>query len=117
MEMMRLEEKVFGIGRWDNLTELEDKLTMTELHRLFLAQEEKEYNHMVFLASLEGAKMEPWKDPDEETGARTSSFDEIKERAARRAAIENGEISADSNVQSLHSLSASNGFEVVEEDD
>jgi len=44
--------------------------------------------------------MDPWKDPDEDDvpELKTSSFEDIKARAARRAAIANGDISADSEL-------------------
>lgn len=96
MELAKLEEKVFLLGMWKSIDEMEDNITLGELHRHFLTHQEKEYNERAFAASLKGVKLDPWVDPDEEPVE--SSFEQIKRRAAIRAAIANGEISADSDL-------------------
>jgi hypothetical protein len=100
MEVMKLEEKVFQLGSWSSLDELEESLTMTELHRLFMTQQEKDYESKRFAASLKGVSMDPWEDPSDkyEEQAKPASFEEIKARAMKRAAIENGELPADTQL-------------------
>lgn len=101
MEVMKLEEKVFQLGSWDSLEKLEESLTMTELHRLFMTQQEKEYESKRFAASLKGVDMDPWEDPDDkyEEKAKALTFEEIKAKALKRAAIANGELPADTEIE------------------
>lgn len=100
MEVMKLEEKVFQLGSWDSLDKLEESLTMTELHRLFMAQQEKEYESKRFAASLKGVSMDPWEDPDDryEEKEEPLTFDQIKARAEKRAAIANGQLPEDTPI-------------------
>lgn len=108
--MIKLEEKVFQLGIWNNVDALEDNLTLNELHRLFLASQEKEHNERMFAASLKGITLDPWKDPDE---PEVKTFEQIKEEAARKAAIANGEMEED-----IPTMSGDDGFgfEIVGED-
>lgn len=118
MELARLEEKVFLLGMWKSIDEMEDNITLGELHRHFLTHQENEYNDRAFTASLKGVKLDPWVDPDEEeTSTKRSSFEEIKERAALRAAIANGDVSPDSHLaRGLSEPQAFEGFGYIEEE-
>lgn len=81
MELLRLEEYVFEIGSWSSLQELEDSITLHELHRLFLAQQRKEYREKRFLAALNGVEMPEYDDPDYKD---VPTFSEVTERAKQR---------------------------------
>lgn len=83
LEIIRLEEYVFQNGAWKSIDELEDSITLEELHRLYTAQRRKDHEVRSFTAALKGVKLDPFKDPDD-GDIRTP--DQIKEAAmARRA--------------------------------
>lgn len=65
------------------MNELEDYVTLEELHRLFTTQQKKEHSQRQFAAALKGVEMEPFDDPDLED---VTTFEEITERAAKRRA-------------------------------
>ena len=121
--MFKLEENVFGLGNWTSLDELEENLTMTELHRLFLAKQESDHNQRMFAASLKGVEMDPWVDPYSEASQQVRSNETIEERhervkqqAAIRLAIANGELPEDYEYSSTGS-SGLEGFGIESEDD
>lgn len=68
-------------GPWKSIEELEDNVTLQELHRLYLARHRAEYNDKIFLAALQGVEMPPYNDPDYED---VPSFEDIKKRAEQR---------------------------------
>lgn len=67
------------LGIWDNVADLEAKLTLEELELILDKSREKEYQHQKFLAALKGI------DLDEQSGgdARTE-VERIKARAEAR---------------------------------
>lgn len=81
MELIRLEEYVLSLGNWRSIDELEDNVTLEGLHRLFLAQQRKEYNDKIFNAALQGIKLDPYDDPDYED---VTTFEELKARVAEK---------------------------------
>jgi len=76
-------EYVFTLGNWKSIEELEDSVTLEELHRLFLAQQRREYRERAFAASLQGVELPAYDDPDYED---VTTFDELKQRVAARQA-------------------------------
>lgn len=60
--------------------ELEESLTIDELHRLFVAKQKMDHENRQFTAALKGVKIEPFVDPDEEH----TDFDEVNKRAEIR---------------------------------
>ena len=83
MELFKLEERVFSLGNWASLEELESNITMTELHRLLLAVERKDHEDKMFAASLKGIKLDPWRDPDEDGRMGDRNHETPQERAKR----------------------------------
>lgn len=105
---MKLEEYVFQLGSWKSLNELEDNVTLDELHRLFTAQQKAEHAQRSFAAALKGVEMDPFRDPDLED---VPTFDEVAERAAKRRAEFLGGKVDNSNSTGLESM-----FEIGEVD-
>ena len=100
---------------------------MTELHRLFLAQQENDHNDRMFTAALKGIEMDPWTDPyddDYETNtgparqAETSEerHERVKQQAAIRLAVALGELPEGTEYSSSGS-SGLEGFGIESEDD
>jgi hypothetical protein len=79
--LYRLEENVLSLGNWHSIDELEEHLTLEELHRLFLAQQREKYNDKMFNAALQGIKLDPYDDPDYED---VTTFEELKQRVAEK---------------------------------
>lgn len=75
--MHKIEEYVFTLGSWKSIDELEESVTVDELHRLFVTKQKVDHEARQFAASLKGIKMDPFVDPDE----KTSDFAEVKQRA------------------------------------
>ena len=119
MELFKLEERVFSLGNWASLEELESSITMTELHRLLLAVERKDHEDKMFAASLKGIKLDPWRDPDEDAaGSRSTESPQekakrIKREGELRAAKELGLISEDYENEDAPLY----GFAIESEDD
>lgn len=73
-------EYVFNsVGSWRSVDELEESITLEELHRLFLTQQRIEYNAKAFSAALKGVQLDPYDDPDYED---VTTFAELQERVA-----------------------------------
>ena len=120
MELYKLEERVFSLGNWSSLDELENSLTMTELHRLLLAVERKDHEDKVFAASLKGIKLDPWVDPEENGRMGDRNHETPQERAKRikregelRAAKELGIVGEDYQDEDAPLF----GFAIESEDD
>lgn len=64
----------FSQGKWKNLIEMEDSITLDELYALREALYESEFRRNKFLAALKGVDLD-------EITAETSDFEEIKRRA------------------------------------
>lgn len=87
------------LGTWKSIDELEDSITLQELHRLYLAAHRKEYNDKIFLAALQGVKMEPYDDPDY---SENTKFEDVKRRAEeRRAELFGGKSSNDLEIEDM----------------
>lgn len=63
------------------MDELEEHISLQELHRLYLTVQRNSYNDKMFKAALEGIKMEPYEDPDYED---VTTFEELKQRVAAK---------------------------------
>ena len=84
-----LEEYIFSMGNWHSIEEMEEHLTIEELHRLFIAKQKADYETKQFTAALKGIQMDPYEDPYEKT--EKSDYDEVKRRAdIRRKLIMQG---------------------------
>ena len=89
---------------------------MTELHRLLLAVERKDHEDKMFAASLKGIKLDPWRDPDEQssTGETPAEMaNRIKEEARLQAHKDAGLIPQDYQDEN----SPLYGFAIESEDD
>ena len=98
---------------------------MTELHRLYLAKQEEDHNNRSFTAAMKGVQMDPWEDPyeqhDEDAPVQRNETNEerherIKQQAAIRLAIANGELPEGTEYSSSGS-SGLEGFAIESEDD
>lgn len=69
------------MGSWKSIDELEENISLQELHRLYLTVQRTSYNDKMFRAALEGVKMEPYEDPDY---ADVTTFEELKQRVAAK---------------------------------
>lgn len=75
-------EYVFNsVGSWKSIDELENNITLEELHRMFLTQQRIDYSKKTFDAALQGVQLDPYDDPDY---AGATTFDELKERVAAK---------------------------------
>ena len=81
LELLRLEEYVFQIGSWHSLDELEDSVTLEELHRLFVSQQRRDHQQRQFAAALKGIEIDPFDDPDNKEA---TSFEDVQDRAKKR---------------------------------
>lgn len=73
-----IEEYVFTLGSWKSIEELEDHLTIDELHRLFVTKQKLDHEAKRFTAALKGVEMDAYVDPDD--GEKTE-LDDINRRA------------------------------------
>lgn len=67
------------LGIWKSLEELEDSISIDELHRFYVVKQRQEYEHKRFLAAIQGVKMDEFQDPDE--AKEKSDFESLKKRA------------------------------------
>lgn len=77
MGLERIEEYVFTMGSWKSIEELEENVTIDELHRLFVTKQKIDHEARQFAAGLKGIKMDPFVDPDE----KKTELDEVNKRA------------------------------------
>lgn len=77
------------LGIWKSVEELEDSVSIDELHRFYVMKQKEDYENKRFLAAIQGVKMDPYQDPDE--GKEVSDFEALKRRAdAKRRLILQG---------------------------
>lgn len=76
-----MEYVFYSVGTWKSIDDLQDSITLEELHRLFLTQQRIEYSRKQFDAALQGVTLDPYDDPDY---ADATTFEELKERVAAK---------------------------------
>lgn len=69
---------MFALGSWKSIDEMEDNLTVDELHRLFVTKQKIDHESRRFTAALKGVEMDPYVDPDDEE---KTELDDINRRA------------------------------------
>lgn len=75
--MASLEGEALLLGTWKNIDELEESLTLEELHLVIDKAREKEHRMMKFYAAFKGVNL------DEQTDTK-ERFEEIQRRAEAR---------------------------------
>lgn len=77
MGLEKIEEYVFTLGSWKSIDELEENVTVDELHRLFVTKQKIDHEARQFAAGLKGIKMDSFADPDD----KKSELSEVNRRA------------------------------------
>lgn len=74
------------MGRWSNIEELEESLTLEELELIVKASREKEYRLMRFYAAFKGVDLE-----EDEKKEREEAFERAQRRANAKLAGKSGD--------------------------
>ena len=97
--MQRLKEYVFAeMGQWKSIEDLEQSLTLMELHRLFLTSRRKQYETHSFAAALKGVELDAYEDPDYENEV---TFEEVTARAQQKIRQQLGLESGNSELEEI----------------
>lgn len=93
------------------MQELEDSISIDELHRFYITKQKSDYDHKRFLAAMQGVKMEEFKDPDEVS--EKNDFESVKRRAEiKRSLIMQGKNPDDyDNIEEMEAQSDLAGLE------
>lgn len=111
LDLTKIEEYVLQLGIWKSLEELEDSISIDELHRFYIVKQREDYEQKRFLAAIQGVKMDEYQDPDEVS--EKSDFEAVKKRAdIKRKLILQGKDPNDyANIEEMESLSDLEGLE------
>lgn len=75
-------EYVFNkVGAWQSIEDLEENVTLEQLHRMFLTQQRIEHQTKSFEAAINGVQLDPYEDPDYDD---VTTFEELKQRVAAK---------------------------------
>lgn len=93
------------------MEELEDSISIDELHRFYISKQREDYEQKRFLAAMQGVKMEEFRDPDEVS--ENSDFESVKKRAeVKRRLIMQGKDPNDyANIEEMEAESDLEGLE------
>lgn len=111
IDLSKIEEYVLQLGIWKSIQELEDSVSIDELHRFYIVKQREDYEHKRFLAAMQGVKMEEFQDPDEV--AAKNDFESVKRRAEiKRRLIMQGKNPDDyANIEEMEAESDLAGLE------
>lgn len=111
IDLHKIEEQVLQLGIWKSLEELEDSISIDELHRFYITKQREDYEQKRFMAAMQGVKMEEFIDPDE--AAEKKDFESIKKRAEikRRLIMQGKDPNDYANIEEMEADSDLAGLE------
>ena len=86
------------MGQWKSIEDLEQSITLIELHRFFLTSRRKQYEAHSFAAALKGVQLDPYDDPDYENEV---TFEEVTARAQQKIRQQLGLESGNSELEEI----------------